>query len=337
MQSSRKLFAAVATVAAMMCAPAAAQAAVSATLSGDDGQPVVLNPSAPLALRYTAPTLTVTIGNADAESWKVVVTGPNGTPGKSEICWEALTRDSSGIKFLGNGTYTITVALFSKDKCESPKSTTTYTYNLNASVSVGQPAGAFATRPVNSPTTNVQYLDFAGNPGTTQYEIRYALNGTIGPDGAIAGPSNAAYIDSTTGKIRLGLLDTPGTYVVVARGQASEYFTPWSAPVTLKLVAPFDLTSRVWYPDSRGPSFQLSGTVREKALIGSKVTVAWAKGKTGKRFHTLGKAKVNSERTFKLRFRLKRGTYRLRYSYSGSSLVARGTYYQALRITRRPG
>ena len=59
------------------------------------------------------------------------------------------------------------------------------------------------------------------------------------------------------------------------------------------------------------------------------MTVAAAKGKNGKRFRTLGKAKVNSKGVFKLRFTIrKRGTYRLRYSFAGSATVARGTIYE---------
>jgi hypothetical protein len=74
--------------------------------------------------------------------------------------------------------------------------------------------------------------------------------------------------------------------------------------------------------------------VREKSLAGSRVTVAVAKGKKGKRFKTLGKPKVNSNGDFRQRFRLARGTYRLRFSYKGSSTIARGTIYQVITIRR---
>ena len=56
-----------------------------------------------------------------------------------------------------------------------------------------------------------------------------------------------------------------------------------------------------------------------------KVTVAVAKGKKGRRFRTLGKAKVSSKGVFKLRFRLtKTGYYRLRYALerSDGSVIA---------------
>ena len=48
----------------------------------------------------------------------------------------------------------------------------------------------------------------------------------------------------------------PGDYVVVARAQSGDYYTAWSAPVTLKLIAPFDFMTRT-FPDSRGPRYQV--------------------------------------------------------------------------------
>ena len=59
-----------------------------------------------------------------------------------------------------------------------------------------------------------------------------------------------------------------------------------------------------------------------------------AKGKKGKRFRTLGKAKVNSKGAFKLRFRLSRGTYRMRYSFRGNSTSPAGTVYEVVTIRR---
>ena len=59
---------------------------------------------------------------------------------------------------------------------------------------------------------------------------------------------------------------------MVARAQSGDYFTPWSAPITITMIAPFDLLATS-FPDSRGPSYQLKGTVREKTMAGSRVTV----------------------------------------------------------------
>ena len=236
--------------------------------------------------------------------------------------------------YRGNTTYALTVTLFNAASCAgAPKAApTVYTWNVAASVAIGQPAGPLPTRAAGSLNSNIHLLDFAGNPGTSTYEIQYAKGGVIGPDGAISGPSKSTYLD-VSGKVRLPGFDGPGPYVVVARASRGNYSTPWSAPVTVKLVAPFDLSS-VSFPDSRGPSYQLRGIVREKAIAGSRVTVAAAKGKKGKRFRTLGKGRVNSQGVFKVRFRLSRGTYRIRYSFSGNSVVTKGTAYEVITIRR---
>jgi predicted porin len=65
--------------------------------------------------------------------------------------------------------------------------------------------------------------------------------------------------------------------------------------------------------------------------------LATVTGDDGKKFRTLGKGKVNSKGTFKVRFHLPRGTYRIRYSFKGSSTVAKGTVYEVIKITRRLG
>jgi hypothetical protein len=69
-------------------------------------------------------------------------------------------------------------------------------------------------------------------------------------------------------------------------------------------------------------------------VAGSRVTVAVAKGKKGKRFRTLGKPKVNGKGNFTLRFRLSRGTYRVRYSFKGTGSVTRGSVYEVITIRR---
>ena len=92
---------------------------------------------------------------------------------------------------------------------------------------------------------------------------------------------------------------------MVARGRNGDYYTPWSAPVTFKLLAPFDMSS-VSAIDSRGPSYRLRGTLDEPYAAGGRVTVAIAKGKNGKKFRTLGKAKVNSKGVWTLRFTVRK-------------------------------
>ena len=99
-------------------------------------------------------------------------------------------------------------------------------------------------------------------------------------------------------------------------------------------VAPFDL-ERTSFPDARGPSYKVRGQIRERGARG-KVTVSIAKGRKKGKFHRIGKAKINSKGRFTKRFKVRKtGTYRLRYSYKGSSLVAAGRATEAIKIRRR--
>jgi hypothetical protein len=121
--------------------------------------------------------------------------------------------------------------------------------------------------------------------------------------------------------------------VLAGRAGASGFFTPWSPQVTVKAVAPFDFDS-VTFPDSRGPRYRLKATVREDSASG-KVTIAWARGRRGGRFHRVGTARIRSNNTFSKVFKLRRrGVYRMRYTYRGNSTVSAGTVTQVIRIRR---
>jgi hypothetical protein len=67
MQSGRKLIAAL-VAAVVLCAPATADAAVSATVTGDDANPVALTPAAPLAIRNMDVQATGHVDLADAKA-----------------------------------------------------------------------------------------------------------------------------------------------------------------------------------------------------------------------------------------------------------------------------
>jgi hypothetical protein len=333
MKSGGKLLATL-IVAAGLIAPATASASITVTLTGDDGNPAPLSPAAPPTIRNMAPHTAVQVANeSGVKSWTYSVTAPDGGAAVAGYCWSSAINDDERVAYRGNGAYTLTVTTFADTGCKGASKATAYTFALASSVGIVPPAGPLLTRPANTVVTNTHMIGLAGTPGATNYEIRYAKNGVIAPDGSISGPSQTAVQDPTTGAIRFWNFDGPGNYVMVARGQAGEYFTAWSPPVTIKMVAPFDLKS-ISFPDSRGPRYQLRGEVREAAVAGSKVTISYAKGKKGKRFHRLGKAKVNSKGIFKLRFRLKRGTYRMRYSFKGNSDVVRGAVYEVIKIRR---
>lgn len=330
----RTLAAAIATMALII--PASADAA-TVTVTGDDGNPVALAPNVPGALRNINVNVALDVPANEAKSWKWAVVGPAGTTATSistDNCWTSIRKDSGRIVYAGNGGYSLNLYAYSTDRCTGTPTTISYGWTVNAGVALGQPGGALLLRPQNSLSSITHLIDFAGNPGASYYEVKYAKGGVIGPDGAISGPSQSASVDDATGKVKFTPYDGPGTYVMVARATWGTSSTAWSAPISIRMQSPFDISS-ISFPDSRGPSYQLRGSVREKAIAGGRVTVAVAKGKKGKKFKTLGKARVNSQGVFKLRFRLSRGTYRVRYSYSGGANVTRGTVYAGMKITRR--
>ena len=167
--------------------------------------------------------------------------------------------------------------------------------------------------------------------------MRYAANGVVGPDGAISGPSGSTSADRTTGTAQLSLSE-PGRYVVVARAQGfssttGQFFTPWSPPVVVNAVAPFDIgSSRVL--DSRGPSYRISVSLREESAR-DRVFISYRRGSRG-RFRSLGSARPSSKGSFRKRFTIGRtGTYQMRFRFGGSTTVASGAIVQRFRVSRR--
>jgi hypothetical protein len=320
--------------AAIVCAvgaPAAAQAATTVTVTGDTGSPVALTAgAAPAGIRNMDVQAVV---HVDSGGYSVSVTDAAGNgAATTSSCTSGDT--TKYVDYHGNGTYTLTLTTYTNTGCSAGAKTFTYQWTVAASVAIGQPATALLTRAANSFSTITQNFDFAGNPGATGYEVKYALGGSVNPDGSVNGAVvKDAFVDSTTGKVQM-IERTPGAYVMVARAKIFGYFSPWSAPITVHLIAPFDLSSRT-FPDQIGPSYEVRGVVGEPSA-GGRVTISAAKGKKGGRYRTLGKPKVNSKGVFKLRFRMKKlGWYRIRYSYKGSATVAAGRITETVRIKRR--
>ena len=236
-----------------------------ASVTGDDGNPVALTPGAPLALRNMSVRVYAHHDQVANESWRFTVTDPAGVTATSiaSNCWNSIIDDDSRVIWRGNGTYTVNVSTFTGTSCAgAPKTSTTYTYSVSAGVAITPPAATVLTRPANTGVLNTQLLGFTGNPGADSYEIRYAKGAVLAPDGSISGVSETAYLDTATGQIRLNNVASPGSYVVVARARAGDFYTAWSAPVTLTAIAPFDFMTRT-FPDSRGPSYQVRATLRE--------------------------------------------------------------------------
>jgi hypothetical protein len=266
--------------------------------------------------------------------FSVSYTDQNGsTAALAADCYLAGSDATRYVDYHGNMAYNVTVTTYGpKDfDCATPKSTTTYQFAVGATVAITPPGHNLLERtPAGALIT--QALGFQGAPGAGLYEVKYALGGVVQPDGSIDGPVQDAYVDSTTGAVQL-LATKPGTYVAVARAKSGDYYSPWSAPVTLHIVAPFTFTRT--YPDDTGPRYTIRGKLDEGSARGKRVTLAIAGGKHGKHFHTRGRAKVNQHGTFTFHVTIhKRGYYRFRYTFKGSGTVAGGTVTVLIKIHR---
>jgi hypothetical protein len=326
----------VAAFAVAAAMPAAAEAATVA-VTGDDGNPVAINPAAPPTIRNMDVQSTTTVTAADGPRYRTQVIGPDGVPASTPSSCQNPTIINSSRNFVdyrGNGTYRVVVQSFSNSTCTTLTRTVNFPYTVSASVAMGQPQNWLLSRQPNQFGTNEHQFPFNQNPGATLYEVRYARGGVIGPDGAISGPSSEGFVDRTTSTVPLRF-DAPGDWVMVARAKTDDFFTPWSAPVSVRVKGPFDLQG-VTFPDSRGPRYRLKGTVRESAAAGTRVRIAIARGRKGGKFRSIGRPKIRRNGTFVLKFTVRRtGRYRLRYVHRDSALVAGGTIVQGIRIRRR--
>ena len=322
--------------AALALLPATASAA-SVTVTGDDGNPLEINTSAPTAIRQLDIQYAVTFAAADQAYHKTTVVGPDGAVASSgSSCYpkSAITNVSRYVEYRGNGNYAVVVQTFTNSACTAGAKEGRYLFSVNAGTAITPPGGIVLTRQANSFSTITHKVPVALNPGGLAYEVKYARGGVIGPDGAISGPASDAFVDRNTGLADARFTE-PGQYVMVARIKSGDYYTPWSAPINFTVKAPFDL-SFVGFPDQHGPSYKLQGTLRDPFARGSRVTVYYAKGKKGGKFRKLGRSsKINGKKRFTLRFKLRKpGVYRLQYRFKGSSLVLGGKVTEAIRIRR---
>ena len=314
-------------------ATSTAAVGITPKIAGDDGNTTALTPG--LSIRNLDTSLTIEL--APNEEWfSASVTGPDGVGAASNLECTVVASNRS-IGYRGNGTYTVTVQAFPKNDytCKTPLGPPqTVQYAVNASVSLGPAPTTFALRDPNSVSTKELALPIALNPGASLYEVRYANGGVVASDGSISGPSSEGFVDKTSGTVPLRL-GTPGTWVVVARARGNfgsgTYFTPWSAPIRVTVLAPFDLTSTS-FTDSRGPKYQIKASVREPTASGV-VQVAIASGSKGP-FRVVASPKI-AKGSVTFAFTLsKTGSYRLRYRFAGSPTVAAGEAIEKIRVTR---
>jgi hypothetical protein len=317
-----------ALTAGALALPASAGAATPA-LTGDAGVPEAI---AGQTIRNMAPQIGVTPA-AGEQYYRYQVTGPAGQLAGSSSCSSSTTAQE--INYVGNGAYTVTVSGYASFPCGTATSTVTATFAIGAGVaSLGPaPAPRLLTRRPDSFSTIQYQLPITGNLGADTYDVVYSANPALAPDGSLVGPSQNAYVQSATATVPLRFSE-PGSYSVVAR--ARDYggvATPWTAPLVLRVVAPFDFSS-VTFPDSRGPSYRLRAKLGEESTRG-KVRIRVARNWSGKAtYRSLGTVKIKGGE-FTKRFTIGTpGKYRLRYTFAGSGTTASGTIVEKVRIRR---
>jgi len=317
---------------------AAAHAATAAvTVTGDDNNPVALAAGTATPIRNMSPT--VGVGFADKNGYFTLsVAGPDGVSVATPLNCYLNDNYTRYLDYRGNGNYTVTVNNYAKadTSCKSPTSTQTFVFAINGATAIAGPSGPFLRRSPNSYSTNTLSLPVALNPGATGYDVQYAAGAVLAPDGSISGASSAGYVNSTTGMLDL-TFSAPGTYTIVARAKNGQYATPWSTPVTVRVITPFDLSS-VSFPDSIGPKYTMKGYLRDTQIRG-KITLAMARRGAHNRYgkyKSIGSVHVSSKGTFTKSFKQKRtGYYRIRIHFAGSSIAPATTVYGRVHITRR--
>lgn len=307
---------------------AAPAGAATVTVAGDDGRPIAINPAAPPAIRNLRPAVGVT---ADPTTrFSVVVTGPAGKPAAGPIaCQDAAQPAALQVPFRGNGAYAISVTTFAPTdvNCAAPVGpAVSYPFTIAGKVVLGR-VGRFQLRDAGRPERKPLSLPVDVDPGSQTREIRFAPNGRLRRDGSLRGRSTQAPFANGAASL---VFPGPGTYTVVGRDAADGVETPWSDPLRIRVVAPFDL-GVVRFTDKTGPDFRLFAQIGEGGAASGVVSVAIARGNGP--FRPLGRARIDGRGAFGAKFRAgTAGLYRLRFSYRGNGLVTPGVFVKRLRV-----
>ena len=332
-RSRRALLAISAAVAAGVVAPTAANAAVTVSVTGDDGNPVAL--AGAINIRNMSPKLTTASG---ADNYTLSVTGPNGAKVATDLsCRSTPLTTPWYVDYVGNGVYTVTVTNYTSNTCATANGTQALPFTITASTAITAPPTAQLTRAPGSPVINTVKLPIDLNPGALATEAFVGINVAANPDGSLPGTPTQLFPDSTTRTVDVRLDKGPGTYVVAAHAKSftgglnPQTFGPWATPAAIRAFGPFDIKSFKW-TDSRGPSYRFNATIAETSTTGS-VSVAIGRGTKGK-YKSHGTAKIRHH-AFSKRFSLSRGKWRIRFKYQGNATVAKGYEVRKFEITRR--
>jgi hypothetical protein len=314
-----------------LAVPASAQA-LTVAVTGDDGVPVAL---AGQTIRNMAPSLI--FAPTGTEVYSVAVIGPSGTPATfASTCTSSTTPRS--LTYQGNGRYAVYISVYANDAaCASAPpapAPAPYTFAIGAGVAIASdPNTPLLTREPGEYATIEHRFPITGNPGADTYDVNYSTNPALAPDGNLVGPSQPAFVDAATATIPIRF-SKPGRYNIVARARVyAGGATPWTAPLAVRVYAPFDFSSST-FPDSRGPSYRLRVRLRETSARG-RVRIYVARKWSGKaRYKRIGTVHIRRG-GFTKRFTLRHtGKYRIRYRFEGSSTTAPGTVVEKVRVRR---
>jgi hypothetical protein len=322
----RRLSLVVLVVFAAAALPASASA-VGVTVTGDDGAPLAVNPAAPPSIRTLRPVVGVT-GDAGSR-YSVAFAAPAGKPAAGAVaCQDGATPSNVQLPFRGNGRYTVAVTTFAGTDtgCTLPiGAATSFAFTIAGRVTL-TPVPRFAMRDPGRPgRVKPLALPVDADPGSQTREVRFAANAKLRRDGSIRGRSLRAPFKAGSATLRF---PSPGDYTVVARDAADGVATPWSQPLRVQVVTPFDVAS-LRYTDTSGPVFR----VLAHAIPGTNGVVRVALARGNGAFRGLGRARVDGSGAFGARFEARTaGEYRLRFGYRGNGLVTRGEVVRSFRV-----
>jgi hypothetical protein len=325
------------TAAVLVAAPCATAFAVTATITGSGGEAVPLG-GAPPVVRNIAPLFTLGFA-ADEKHYSFAVQGPAGQEAAAPLaCNTTDYPRQEEAYYVGNGTYTI-IARVSKNPDDVTCAETTetrFTFSIDGTTRVIAPPGVLMTAKSATASALTPYL-FAVDPlrGNSRYDLWYAIDAKLGPDGGIVGEHSEAKPDKNEANENLTFAK-PGRYTFVARALGStgidHYFTPWSPPAYVTIMAPFGVDTVL--SNAHIGSVKITGNATEPTATGT-ITASIAKGAKGTAFRRLATLRLRSGALFTLKFKVATpGAYRVRYVYKGNANVVRGTATEVVRLRR---
>lgn len=339
LRAGKHLTASVAGLFLAAAAPPGASAA-TATVSGDDGNPIALG--GPVTIRNMAPEVAVQAEPGD-DHYRVRVLGPTGLSVTPTTCRTARSSlRPLEVAYRGNGTYRVILSVYRGpgSGCQGAPEVKELLFTIDAFAAVGPLPPQFLRRDAGSVAARGLTVPVDYNPGATSVQVQYGAGVRLRPDGGLSGPFETTVVRSSATPTASVSFPAAGRYLFVARAARAfglfQRYTAWSPPVAVDVLGPFDIKA-FKVTDSRGPGYRIKATVREAGATG-RVAFALARRRRGGRFRSVGSARIARGRVVAKRFRQRRlGTYRLRMTYKGSPTVAPGQAVEVLRFTRRRG